>query len=304
MDTLDLTIFVRVARLQNLSAVAAELGVSTGTISKRIQSLEGELAVRLFDRTTRSINLTEEGEAMLAPVEAVLDDLDAAVAKARANLGHPRGRLRIAAPNGLGRGVLVPAICAFMATYPEIEIQIDLTDRAVTLPESGYDVVLRTGQLPDSSMIAKRLAADPQVLVAAKSYVVAHSPLTSPDDLTKHSCLLLGDEQAWSLSKGGARFDVRVSGRLRSDSCELLRHATLEGMGIAKLSRARVSEALRLGILVQVLPEYDAGSDDAIWAIHLSNRHVLPKLKVFLTYMAEWFKDERRYRKDPSDPAC
>ncbi len=295
MDIQDLRIFARVARVGNLSAVGAEFELSAGTISKRLQSLEAELSVRLFDRTTRAISITEEGQTLLAQVERTLGDLDLAFAALAANVNRPRGRLRVSAPTSLGRDVIAPAICAFMAAYDDIEIQIDLTDRVVSMPEGGYDVAIRTGELADSSLIAKRLASDPQVVVAAPDYLAARGTPQVPQDLTKHSCLALGDAQYWSFARGDETTEVRVSGRLRSDNGELLRHAAVEGLGLLRISHARVADDLRAGLLQQVLEGYEASVGSGIWVVYPSSRHVLPKLRVFLTFLTQWFRDDRKH---------
>ena len=171
MDIQDMRIFARVAALQNLSAVGTELGLTPGTISKRIQALEGELSARLFDRTTRSIRITEEGATFLAHVERILAEIEAARASVDDRVSKPKGKLKIAAPAGLGRRYVAPALCAFLRDYPEIEAQLDLQDRPVNLQEDGYDVAIRTGSLSDSSVIAKRLAPDRHVVAASPAYL-------------------------------------------------------------------------------------------------------------------------------------
>ncbi|MGD9802722.1 MAG: LysR family transcriptional regulator [Hyphomicrobiaceae bacterium] len=294
MDIQDLKIFARVAQVQNLSAVGAEFDLSAGTISKRLQALEAELSVRLFDRTTRSFSMTEEGAMLLASIEPLLRNLEFAFETVTAHVGQPRGKLRISAPNSLGRGVIAPAICAFMATYPEIDVQIDLTDRVVSFPEGGYDVAIRTGCLADSSLIAKRLAPDRQAIVASPDYLAVNGILSSPEDLTGHACLVLGDDYQWTFKRGERLIDVRVTARLRSDNGELLRHAAVEGLGVLRISRARVADALASGALREILTDCDAGLDSAVWAVYPSNRHLLPKLRVFLEFMSDWYKECRK----------
>jgi DNA-binding transcriptional LysR family regulator len=292
MDIQDLRIFARLARVQNLSAVGAEFELSAGTILKRLQALEGELSVRLFDRTTRSISITEEGAKLLADVERILLQLDEALAGVSAHVEQPRGRLRISAPTSLGRGVMAPAMCAFMRAYEEIELQVDLADRVVGLADCGYDVAIRTGELEDSSLVAKRLAPDPQVIVAAPAYLEANGEPRRPEDLASHACLLLGEGQHWRLERDGVVTDVKVAGRLRSDNGDLLRHAAIEGLGVLRISQTRVADDLRLGVLRPVLGDYEAGTKSAIWAVYPSSRHVLPKLRVFIKFMTLWFRDE------------
>jgi DNA-binding transcriptional LysR family regulator len=293
MDIQDLRIFARVARVQNLTAVGAELELSAGTISKRLQALEAELAIRLFDRTTRSIRITDEGARLLDEVESILGQLDDALANVTAHVAQPRGRLRISAPVSLGRGVIAPAACAFMKAYGEIELQVDLTDRVVGLPDGGYDVAIRTGELADSSLVAKRLAPDPQIIVAAPSYLKQRGTPRQPEDLAHHSCLMLGEGQQWRLVRNGTPCDVKVAGRLRSDNGELLRYAALEGLGILRVSTSRVVDELKKGLLCRLLDDWDAGGQSAVWAVYPSSRHVLPKLRVFLEFMATWFRDDR-----------
>jgi DNA-binding transcriptional LysR family regulator len=292
MDIQDLRIFARLARVQNLSAVGAEFELSAGTISKRLQALEAELSVRLFDRTTRAIGITEEGAKLLPDVERVLAELDTAIANISSHVELPRGRLRISAPTSLGRGVLLPAVCTFMQLYEEIEVHVDLTDRLVSLADGGYDVVIRTGELEDSSLVAKRLIADPQVLVAAPAYLERRGRPEAPEDLVRHSCLMLGEGQFWRFRRDNTQIDVKVGGRLRSDNGEVLRHAAVEGLGILRIARSRVAHHLIDGDLVQVLEGCDTGNASAIWAVYPSNRHLLPKLRVFLDFMSHWFRDE------------
>ncbi len=293
MDIHDMRIFARVAALQNLSAVGVELDLTPGTISKRLQSLEEELSARLFDRTTRSIRITEEGSKFLEYVERILTEIDEARAAVSANVEKPRGNLRISAPSSLGRGVIAPAICMFMQEYPEIRVQIDLTDRVVNLQEDGYDVVIRTGTLIDSTLIAKRLGPDPQVLVASRDFLRQNEPPQVPDDLRKLSCLVLGDSSTWSFRRGNSEQGVRVTGRLRSDNSELLRHAALEGLGILRISSSRVVDDLKTGVFELVLADHEVTTELAIWAVYPSTRHVLPKLKVFLDFLGRWFQQER-----------
>src|SRR6202008_4639942 len=145
MDIQDMRIFARVAAVGNLSAVGTELGLTPGTISKRIQALEDDLSARLFDRTTRSIRITEEGAAFLAHVLRILSEIEAARASVDDRVSKPKGRLKIAAPACLGQRYLAPALCEFARLYPDIDVHVDLRDRQVNLQEEGYDIAIRTG---------------------------------------------------------------------------------------------------------------------------------------------------------------
>ncbi|MFM9942483.1 MAG: LysR family transcriptional regulator [Hyphomicrobiaceae bacterium] len=291
MDLHDMRIFARVAAVQNLSSVGTELGLTPGTISKRIQALEEELSVRLFDRTTRSIRITEEGGKLLEYVERILSEVEHARAAISANVEQPKGRLRVSAPASFSRFVIAPAICSFIERYEDIEVHIDLTDRMVNLQEDGYDVVIRAGVLDDCTLKAKRLAPDPQVLVASPAYLKRHQSPPGPELLSQHSCLILGDSPVWTFRRNGEETSVRVNGRLRSDNGELLRHAAIEGHGILRVSELRVRDEIKSGHLSRVLEGYEVASASAIWALYPSARHVLPKLRVFMDFLAEWFRD-------------
>jgi len=293
MDIQDMCIFARVAAVQNLSAVGVEMGLTPGTISKRIQALEDDLCVRLFDRTTRSIRITEEGAKFLNHVELILAEIEHARAAVSANVEAPRGRLKISAPASLGRCYINPAICAFMEAYPDIEVHIDLTDRIVNLQEEGYDVVIRTGSLTDSNLIAKRLAPDRQIVVGSECYLAKYGTPVRPEDLVHHSCLVLGDTSQWTFSFKGRETVVRVAGRLRSNNGDLLRHAALQGCGLIRTSELRVGAAIRSGTLRPVLQDYDIATTSAIWALYPKTRHILPKLRVLLDFMGDWFREVR-----------
>ncbi|MEE9588689.1 MAG: LysR family transcriptional regulator [Hyphomicrobiaceae bacterium] len=289
MDIQDMRIFMRVAALCNLSAVGAELGLTPGTISKRIQALEDHLGARLFDRTTRRIRITEEGEIFLAHVERIMAEIADARAAVGGNVALPRGRLSISAPASLARRFIAPALCVFMRKYPDVELRIDLTDQIVNLYDEGYDVAIRTGALPDSTLIAKRLAPDRHVIVASSDYMSEHGVPQDPRDLVDHNCLVLGDHRQWSFTKDGEQQHIRVTGSLRSNSGDLLRHAATDGKGIIRTSELRVMKELNDGTLVRVLPTYNVTARAAIWAVYPSAKHVLPKLRVFLDFLADWF---------------
>jgi DNA-binding transcriptional LysR family regulator len=293
MDIQDMRIFARVAAVQNLSAVGTELGLTPGTISKRIQSLEDELSARLFDRTTRSIRITEEGAAFLGHVERILSEIEAARASVDDKVSKPKGRLKIAAPAGLGRRYVAPALCEFVRAFPEIDVHVDLHDRQVNLQEDGYDVAIRTGVLSDSSLIAKRLAPDRHIIVGSPAYLARAGRPMVPEDLQRHQCLLLGETRQWSFSKDGSERTVRVQGPLRSNNGELLCRAAADGLGLIRASELEVLCELRAGKLLQVLPDYEVATNAALWALYPSAKHVLPRMRALLDFLADWFRDAK-----------
>ena len=307
MDIQDMRIFARVAALQNLSAVGTELGLTPGTISKRIQALEDELSARLFDRTTRSIRITEEGATFLAHVERILAEIEAARASVDDTVSKPKGKLKIAAPAGLGRRYVAPALCEFLRDYPEIEAQLDLQDRPVNLQEDGYDIAIRTGALSDSSVIAKRLAPDRHVIAASPAYLARQGRPLRAEDLAKHNCLMLGDRSQWCSAATAPRLTVRVGGTLRSNNGELLCQAALDGNGLVRASELEILPELTSGQLVQVLPDYEVMGNVAVWALYPSSKHMLPRMRMLLDFLTDWFRDARGKTANGSarkPPAC
>lgn len=291
MDIQDMRIFARVAAVQNLSLVGTELELTPGTISKRLQALEDDLGVRLFDRTTRSIRITEEGLAFLAWVNNSLAELDAGLAYIAERARTPKGTVRIVAPVVLGRRFLTQALCDFMRAYPDIQTKIDLKDGPISLQEDGYDVAVRVGTPSGSTLIGKRLAPDRQVIVASPSYIARRGRPMLPEDLANHTCLVLADLRQWTFGKGGSQRTVRVDGPLRSNDSELLCRAALEGVGIIRASELEVGDELSAGRLVPLLSDFEIGSNTGIWALYPGPQHVLPRLRVLLDFLGDWFRD-------------
>lgn len=301
MDIQDLRIFTRVAAVQNLSAVGTEMSLTTGTISKRLQALEDDLSVRLFDRTTRSIRITEEGALFLEHVERILAELELARATVDGNVKRPRGKLKVSAPVYVGCREFAEGISSFMQAYPEIEVHAELSDRNVSLQEEGFDVAIKTGVLADSALIAKRLATDPHVIAAAPAYLRASGVPRSPGELERHCCLVHGEDWSWPFVRRNAQRAVRVSGRLRANDESLLLRAALDGHGLIRVSKGRVRMDLADGRLKAVLQDYDSTGDSAVWAVYPRNRHMLPRLRAFVDFFVSWTRaamDLEYYGKD------
>lgn len=291
MDLKDLRIFERVAVVRNLTAVAAALDLSPGTVSKRIQSLEDELGVRLIDRTTRSSRLTEEGRMLLQRVQYVLAEMDLARNEIAANTGQPAGRITITAPASLSRQLVNPALVAFADTYPAIEVRVDITDRVTNLHEEGYDAAIRWGALPDSTLKAKRLATDRIVLAAAPQYVARHGAPQRPADLAAHSCLVHADQRVWTFRRGDDKSDIRVTGKIASDCGEFLHTAALAGAGILRTSELSIAQDLATNRLVHLMADHALGEDAAIWAVYPNTRHVMPRLRALIDHLSDFCRD-------------
>jgi DNA-binding transcriptional LysR family regulator len=292
MDIQDLHIFSRVAVVQRLSAVGMELGLTPGTISKRIQALELELRVRLFDRTTRSIRITEEGKTFLAHVERALHEIDSARAAVGINIERPAGKINIAAPSIIARRLLSPALLNFVNLYPEIDVRLDVKDSAIHLTDDGYDAAIMAGKLEDSTLIAKRLMPDSEIMVASPAYIAAHGAPATPADLTQHRCLVAAEVRQWSLrTRDGNNASIKVSGRLQSNSREFLLQAALKGHGILRVSKTCIEPELARSKFVRILEDWEFADGSDIWAVYPGSRLVLPKLRVLVDYLAENLKE-------------
>ncbi len=297
MDIQCMQIFARVAALKNLSAAGLELGLTPGTISKRIQTLEHDLSVRLFDRTTRSIRITAEGATFLTHVERILNELDTVRGELADTAATPKGPLSVAAPHSLGQRYIMPAILSFLSRHPEIEVRVDFFDRPVHLHDDGYDVAIHAGALTDSSIVAKRLASDRLIVVASPDYLSRHGAPENPADLSRHPCFALNEIAVSGTFAGVAIADIiGLSKRLRSTSADMLRLAAEDGLGFLITSEMLVAEELRAGRLVTVLTGNKADEADdtfGLFAIYPSARHVLPRLRVFLDFLSIWFREAR-----------
>lgn len=290
-DLLDVAVFARAAALGNLSAAARDLGLSTSTASARLGRLEQALGSRLLHRTTRRLALTADGERFLPHAEQMLATAELAVQSVGSSAEQPRGQLRVTVPASFGRQHVSPALPGFLAAYPDITLDLRLTDQVIGLVDASIDVALRMGVLPDSTLVARPLAPSRRVICAAPSYLRQRGVPRHPDDLRAHNCLLLADQSAWRFDTPLGETVVHVRGNLRADNGEVIRDALVAGVGIALKSTWDVGPLLRGGDLVTVLDEYPVLPAVSIWAVFPS-RHLVPaKTRAFVDFFAERFGD-------------
>jgi DNA-binding transcriptional LysR family regulator len=284
----ELGVFVEVARRQSFVQAAKHLGRHVSAVSRAVAALESRLGVRLLQRTTRRVALSEAGRAYFSRGEALLAEFEGADAAARDLGASPRGVLRVSAASGFGLTQLIGIVPEFLAKHPHVAIDLQLSNRYVDLVEEGYDLALRVGVLADSRLIARRLAASRRIVVAAGSYLDSHGRPRRVADLAGHACLVLeigARPQRWDLHNRAARAGVDVTGPLRSDNAVALLSACRSGLGVSLLPEFAVSEALRSGELERVLPAW-AGPEQGIYAVYPSARFVPAKVRAFVDFLA------------------
>ncbi|NVN88221.1 MAG: LysR family transcriptional regulator [Rhodopseudomonas sp.] len=252
-----LAIFAKVVELRSFAGAAAELTLSKATVSKAVTRLEARLGARLFNRTSRRLALTDAGQKLAERATQLLADGEAAENEALAQSAAPRGLVRLAVPMTFGVKVVAPLLPEFLALYPEVAIDLHLSDAMVDLIGEGFDAGVRIATLPDSSLMARRLCAMPRYTVASKAYLARHGRPTHPMHLAQHRCLgyaYLSTPGAWHYSNAaGEQATVRPSGPLRVNNGEALLPAVIAGLGIADLPEFIVGDALAAGEVEVIL---------------------------------------------------
>jgi DNA-binding transcriptional LysR family regulator len=280
--------FVQVVDSGSFSGAAKRLGVSPAVVTGHVQALERRLGVQLLNRTTRKVNLTEIGRALYERCRRILAEVDEAESLASALQATPRGVLRINASVSLAR-LVTPLLGEYVARYPEVAIELIMSDHIIDLVEGGFDMALRSGALPDSALMRRRLGMGRMMLCAAPAYLARTEPLERPADLARHNCLIYLNseiEGRWHFTGPDGEHDVDVHGNLRSNSIEGLRAAALAGLGVTLLPAVNVSEDLRRGQLVRLLPAYRT-SEVVVQAVYPPGRHVSAKVRTFLDFLVE-----------------
>jgi DNA-binding transcriptional LysR family regulator len=280
--------FVQVVDSGSFSGAAKRLGVSPALVTGHVQALERRLGVQLLNRTTRKLNLTEVGRGFYERCRRILAEMEEAEGLASAQQSTPRGTLRLNTSVSLAR-LVTPLINDYVARFPEVSFELVMSDRMVDMVEEGFDVALRTGSLPDSSLKARRLGVGRMVLCAAPGYLEGHPRPAHPDDLAAHNCLVYVTAEPdgrWHFSGADGEHDVEVAGNLRSNSIEGLRAAALAGLGICLLPMVNVSDDLRHGQLVRLLPDYRT-SEVVVRALYPAGRHVSIKVRTFVDFLVE-----------------
>ncbi len=299
MDRLKcMAVFVRVVEAGSFAAVADPFGMTAPMIGRHVRALEDLLGTQLLNRTTRRHSLTEAGRIYYERSKAILAELEAADESVALMRSVPRGVLRIGAPVIFGSACLAPALPDYLAANPEVRVEMTLNNRVLDLLEEGYDVVIRTGALPDSGLIARSLAPYKLVACASPAYLARYGTPSHPEDLASHSCLGFHPGAAfdtWSFAGQGPDDDVipvQVTGPMSANSGQALREAALGGVGIVLQAEALLSPDLTAGRLVKVLEQYPPRALP-ISALYSPTRAITPKLRSFLDFLTARFGANR-----------
>ncbi len=277
--------FVYVAENESFTQASKTMAISTAQVSRQISALEKRLNIKLFYRTTRKVSLTEEGRVFYQHCRSVLDGLEAAE-RAITNLqSKPQGKIKLSAPVTYGEQQILPLVNNFIKKYSDVEVTAYLSNQQIDLVEEGYDLAIRLGKLSDSSMMAKKLSKRTNYVCASPAYLNQHGIPHSLSELSKHSCLL-GTLDYWRFRESDKEKSIRVTGRLRYNSGQGLVDAALKGLGIVQLPDYYVEHYLQSGELVTILDNYQV-PDEGIWAIYPQNRHLSPKIRLLVDYLAE-----------------
>jgi len=288
MENLNgLLAFVRAAQSQSFAAAAERMGISASAVGKSVARLEEKLSVRLFNRSTRRISLTDEGQLFFERCQNIVSQLEEAEQELVRISAVPRGKLRITAP-AIGYRMLLPHLPEFRQRYPDVELDLDFSDRMADVIDEGFDIAIRSGELNSSQMMSRRLGPFRFAIVGSPAYFASHPAPLRPDDLYQHACLRYrfpgsGHWQEWEMT-GVTPPELPLA--LSSNNLESILQATLQGLGLAYVPEFIVRPYLESGELVAVLQDYlkEGGKFSVVWP---SSRHMLPKVRVFIDFLTE-----------------
>jgi len=301
----DLTLFAHIAKLGTMAAAAQELGVTPPVVTRRLAALEARLGTRLLNRTTRRLSLTPDGELYLNDGARILEQLTALEHRLGGASQQPQGTIRIGATLGFGRLYIAPVLSKFTEEFPQVEVQLHLTDRPINLVEQGFDLVIRFGELADSRLTARLLANNQRLLCAAPGYLKANGAPTTPRELGKHNCIFIreGDETygTWYLRRNGETEAVKVRSNLSSNDGTAALTWALEGRGILLRSQWDIAEHLRKKKLRPLLTEWSTPSAD-VYVVFQATKQMPAKLRALVNRLVDAFEPWRHRGVEPHGP--
>lgn len=288
LDLKTLALFVRITSLGAIGRAGEEFGLSSTNASQRIQALEARLGVKLFHRTTRVVTLTHDGQVFLEHAKRILDDVEETWNVFKGEDDKVQGKIRLTVSASYGRIYLVPFIPALLAKYPQLQIEIDFTDKTIDIVEQGYDIAFRMTALDSTSLLARRIADNPMILVASPRYLERAGQPKTPDDLARHTCIPFAKANHWCFKDNlGASHEVTVSGPVTVNWGDAISDLVEADMGIGMASLWYVGPAIKAGRVVPVLPNYKIWPETRIWAVRPPGRLTPVRVKVFLDFIEE-----------------
>ncbi|MEL6493874.1 MAG: LysR substrate-binding domain-containing protein [Cyanobacteria bacterium J06623_7] len=286
MDILSLRLFIRIAELRGVTAAAHDLSLSPASASARLVKLEEIVGFRLFNRTTRAVSLTTDGELFLPFAQQTLETLEAGLNVVKGQEELVQGVLRMTMPGSFGRMYIIPLLDKFQLRYPQVKLDLRLSDEVLDVIEGAYDLIIRNASLTDSRLIVRKLAADRRLLVASPSYLEEFGIPAKPEDLAAHRCVTLG-ETRWKFENGQI---INVSFSNTVNDGEAMRKMLEQGMGIGMKSVWNARESLKSGLLVEVLPEFPLVTEVSIWLLYPSRRIVAPRVSAMIDFLIDQFQ--------------
>lgn len=292
----EMQVLVEAVDRGSFSAAGRRLGLSPSAVSKLISRLEERLGARLLVRSTRAIVLTSEGEAYVARARRILGEIDEAERFIAAGAAAtPRGKLRVSSTVGFGERCLVPLVPEFLGRYPEVQLDLSLTDDVIDLVAERADIALRAGPMRDSTLKARKILESRRVIVAAPAYLARHGTPRTPQELARHNCLRFNFRRAmddWPFldPATGAGYALPVSGNLEGNSGSMVRRLALDGLGLARIARYVAEADIAAGALVPVLEEFNGGDIELLHAVFVGHDYLAARIRAFVEFLAERIK--------------
>jgi len=288
----EMAAFVRVVDSKGFSAAAPGLGLTPSAVSKLVTRLETRLGVRLLQRTTRALHLTEEGEVFYAVAQRIVGEIETLEDQITGHSGTPHGLLRVTTSLAFATHQLAPVLSEFLARHPLVQLDLLPTDRVIDMVEEGIDIAVRIGRLADTSFMARKIGEDKRLICAAPPYLARHGTPRRPEELARHNCIVSRervDLNRWPFKIDGQVSEIEVGGRVAINEGEMQMQLALQGIGIARLTRLTLARAIRVGALVSLLGDFSADEPVAIHAVYPHRRHLAAKVPAFVNFLIEKF---------------
>jgi len=296
----QISTFVEVIARGSLSAAARAEGIAPAMIGRRLDALEARLGVKLLQRTTRKLALTDEGAAFLEDCQRILAELEEAEAAVSERSARATGHLVVSAPAGFGRQHVAPLVPSFLAEHREVSVNLNLSDRVVDVIGEGVDIAIRIASLTDSNLVGVKLADNHRVVVATPGYLKRHGTPQTLDELGKHNCLAIssqGSQRGWTFRDQGKIVTLKVGGNMVCNDGAVLHDWAMAGRGLAWRSMWEVSSEIEAGLLVPVLEQYAAPGSD-IYAVFAQRRHLPLRIRVFVDFLRHAYSQPDYWRRN------